>query len=268
MPNSGSKTTTQPDRLVPHAAKPGNRAEDFGQTYFEKQYGITDCKPFSQHWWSVRLYAGISRRVLWKSGGRRMLEVGCGFGFILAALDNEFETYGVDISAHAIEQCRRVTPKSRCAVANLEEGLPEHLDPATFDLVLACYVFEHLHEPKASMQRVASLLRPGGFFFFSVPNTESLGARWKGPDWYALNDPTHCSLLRPDAWIQMVRDVGLDVRKEFSDGYWDLPYLKSVPRWLQMPFFIGPSALACLAARPILPARFGENVIVIAQKPQ
>lgn len=254
------------DRLIPHAAKAANSAADFDRTYFEEQYGIVDCKPFSQHWWSVRLYSGISRRLLRAHGGRRMLEVGCGFGFILATLADEFETFGVDISAHAIEQCSRITPKSRCAVANLEHGLPDFLQPASFDLILACYVFEHLHDPLVSMIRIVSLLRPGGHLFFAVPNTHSLGARWKGPDWYALQDPTHCSLLAPERWLQIVHDAGLSLVREFSDGYWDLPYVKWLPRWAQLPIFIGPSALACLLARPILPARFGENVIVIAQK--
>lgn len=247
-------------------ATPRNRPESFGADYFEKQYGIVDCQPFSQHWWSVRLYSGIARRLLRRSGGRRMLEVGCGFGFILATLEHEFETFGVDISAHAIAQCARVTPGSRCAVANLEEGLPPHLEPGTFDLVLACYVFEHLHDPPAAMARVARLLRPGGTLFFSVPNTESIGHRWKGRDWYAYKDPTHCSLLAPRTWLDYVRAAGLTVQQEFSDGYWDLPYVRWLPRWVQAPIFLAPCALTCLLARPLLPARFGENVIIIARK--
>lgn len=251
----------------PTAARPDrNRPESFGADYFEKQYGIVDCKPFSQHWWSVRLYSGITRRLLRRAGGRRLLEVGCGFGFILASLEDEFETFGVDISPHAIQQCARVTPRSRCAVANLEEGLPQHLEPDSFDLVLACYVFEHLHDPPAALARVVSLLRPGGFFFFSVPNTASIGHRWKGRDWYAYKDPTHCSLLPPETWLDYVRNAGLALEREFSDGYWDLPYVSWLPRWIQAPVFLAPCALTCLLARPVLPARFGENVIIIARR--
>ena len=242
-------------------------SERFGAEYFRTHYGVTDCRPLSQAWWSARLYAGLARRLLKRSKGRRMLEVGCGFGFILAALEKRYETFGLDVSAHAIEQCRRIAPRSQGSVADLERGLPEQLARGTFDLVLARYVLEHLHDPQTVMRDLAGLLRPGGFLLFAVPNTESLGARWKGRDWYAHQDPTHCSLLPPQTWLDFTRAAGLTVRREFSDGYWDVPYVRWLPRWVQLPMFVGPSALECLLARPILPARCGENVMIIAEKP-
>jgi SAM-dependent methyltransferase len=242
-------------------------SERFGEEYFRTHYGVTNCRPLSQAWWSAHLYAGLSRRLLKRNRGARMLEVGCGFGFILATLEKRYATFGVDISAHAIEQCRKVAPRSQCSVADLEIGLPEHLARGTFDLVLARYVFEHLRDPQTVMRELATLLQPGGYMLFAVPNTESLGARWKGRDWYAHQDPTHCSLLPPHTWLDFTRAAGLIVQREFSDGYWDVPYVRWLPRWVQLPIFVGPSALACLLARPILPARFGENVIIIAQQP-
>jgi SAM-dependent methyltransferase len=239
----------------------------FDAEYFRQHYGVTECRRFSQAWWSVWLYAGIARRLLRKAGGRRMLEIGCGFGFVLARLADEYETFGADISAHAIEQCRRITPRSHCCVADIEQGLPQELPRGSFDLVLARYVLEHLRDPQRAMQQMATLLRPGGLFFFAVPNTESLGARWKGRDWYAYHDPTHCSLLAPAKWREFVRAADLALMREFSDGWWDVPYVRGLPRWAQLPLFLGPTALECFLARPILPAGCGENVIVIAQKP-
>jgi len=242
--------------------------ERYGEAYFKDTYGVDGLKPFGMHWWSVRLYAGIADQWLRRIGGKRMLDVGCGHGFILSFLEGRYETFGVDLSAYAVEQCARFTPRSVCRVADVEQELPSELERGTFDLVNARYVFEHLREPQAAMRRLVELLRPGGMLVFSVPNTESIGARWKGADWYAHKDPTHCSLLAPDDWLRLTRAVGLVVRKESSDGYWDLPYVRWLPRWVQLPLFIGPSALACLAARTILPPRFGENVIVVGEKPR
>lgn len=256
--------------------------EQFGAAYFREHYGVTECRRWSQTWWSVRLYAGVARRLLRRIQGRRMLEVGCGFGFILARLEKDYETFGIDVSGHAIEQCRRIAPRSRCVVADIEQGFPtgrcevelrttwevELSTTGSFDLVLARYVLEHLREPQRAMQEIAALLRPGGLFLFAVPNTESLGARWKGNDWYALRDPTHCSLLTPAQWRTAAQSAGLTIQREFSDGYWDLPYIRWLPAWLQRPFFLAPSALECFLARPILPAGWGENVIIIAQAPR
>ena len=240
----------------------------FGPDYFRTLYGTADCRPLSQAWWSVRLYAGIARGLLRRSGGRRVLEVGCGFGFLLARLENRCETLGVDVSPHAVERCAQVSPRSRCLVGDVERALPAELARGSIDLVIARYVLEHLREPAAALREIAALLRPGGFLLAAVPNTESLGARWKGRDWYALQDPTHCALLSPAQWRALARDAGLLIRRETADGYWDLSYVRWLPRWVQAPVFLAPAAVACLLARPVLPAGWGENLILIAQKPE
>jgi SAM-dependent methyltransferase len=247
----------------------GDPARDspYGAAYYRDIFGHTRMRPFGAAWWSVRLHVGVARWCLRRNGGRRVLEIGCGQGFVLARLQDHHEVVGVDVSEHAIGECRRNAPRATSIVADVErDGLAE-LGDASFDLVLARYVFEHLRDPLAALERVAQLLRPGGALFFAVPNTESLGARWKGADWYALRDPTHCSLLAPDRWLALVREAGLEVQREFGDGTWDLPYLSWLPTALQAPLFLGPSALACLAARPLLPRRLGENVLVVARRP-
>ncbi len=200
-------------------------------------------------------------------GARRFLEVGCGQGFLLAMLEDRYDCFGVDLSPFAVKQCARVAPRSQCVVGNLEQALPPELPEGSFDVVVAKYVFEHLHDPQTAMERVKRLVRPGGVLIFSVPYTDSIGAHWKGADWYARKDPTHCSLLSREKWLEIIRGVGLQVRRETADGYWDVPYLSWMPGILQKVIFLGPSALACMIARPILPARFGENIIVIAERP-
>lgn len=239
----------------------------YGEDYFKETYGCDGLKRFDMHWWSVRMYASIADRWLRRTHGERVLDVGCGHGFALSRLEHKYETFGLDISEYAVREAVRFAPKSRCFVADIEQELPEELKRGRFDLIMAKYVLEHLGDPLAAIKRLVELLRPGGLFFFSVPNTESLGARRKGEEWYARKDPTHVSLLPPDSWLQIARSAGLRLLKESSDGYWDVPYIRWLPKWVQLPFFIGPSALACITGRDILPPRFGENILVIAQKP-
>jgi SAM-dependent methyltransferase len=251
--------TRRPDHRSPSEGR-------FGEDYFKETYGCDGLKTFGMHWWSVRMYALIADRWLRRTSGKRFLDVGCGHGFTLRRLEGKYETFGVDISEYAIGQAARFAPKSRCFVSDVEHELPKELERGTFDLVMAKYVFEHLKDPLAAMKRLAELLSPGGLLFFSVPNTESIGARWKGDDWYARKDPTHCSLLPPETWLDITTHAGLDVVKAFSDGYWDLPYIPWLPTWVQFPIFIGPSVLACLSGRAILPAGFGENIMAIVRK--
>ena len=247
--------------------KPSLSKGSYEKGYFKETYGCDGLTKFGMHWWSVRLYASVADRWLRRIQGKKILEVGCGHGFMLGRLEGKYETFGVDISEYAIGQANRFAPRSKCFVADIEKGLPSELEGKMFDLVVAKYVLEHLRQPLPAMQRLAKRLRPRGILFFSVPNTESIGARLKGREWYAHKDPTHQSLLPPNRWLEMVKEAGLALVKEFSDGYWDIPYIPWLPLWIQFPVFVGPSALACLTGREILPARFGENILVIAEKP-
>lgn len=64
---------------------------------------------------------------------------------------------------------------------------------ASFDLILARHVLEHVHDPVAMLRQWLSLLQPGGVVYVEVPNFASrvarlVGARW--PLWYV---PKHLS---------------------------------------------------------------------------
>ncbi len=239
----------------------------YTEAYFSETYGTQGLRRFSSHWWSVRWYAGMAHRSLQRIGGHRVLEIGCGHGFTLARLEARYETWGVDISDYAVRQAAQFAPRSRCLVADVDQGFPPELTPGSFDLVMAKYVFEHLRDPALALQRAAALLRPGGTLFISMPYTESLGAHLKGADWYARKDPTHCSLLSRDTWLELLGAAGLTLARESADGWWDVPYVRGVPAWLQLPVFIPPTALACLSGRAVLPPKWGENVLLFARKP-
>lgn len=243
-------------------------SERYGEKYFQGTYGDQGLKKFDLHWWAVRWYAGMVDRCLRDIGGKRVLEIGCGHGFMLGRLEKKYPAFGIDISAYAIEQTTRFAPNSTCVVANIEDGIPAQLEHGSFDVIVAKYVFEHLQDPLQAMRRAATLLSPGGIVLIAVPNTESLGAARKGATWFAHpeRDPTHCSLFSPSRWLEVVRKSGLEICKESADGYWDIPYFKWLPIWAHYPFFLVPTALACLSGRAILPPRFGENLLIFARK--
>lgn len=250
-------------------SKPGADGR-YDSAYFTDTYGEQGLRRFGLHWWSVRWYAKMVERCLRDVGGQRILEIGCGQGFMLARLESEFSTFGVDVSGYAIEQAAKFAPESTTAVADFEQGLPPEFGSEHFDVIVAKYVFEHLGDPRSAMRRARNLLKPGGVILFSVPNTRSMGARRKGEAWFAhpAMDPTHCSLLSPPEWRQIVGNAGLEFCKESADGFWDLPYLTWLPAWAQLPIFIGPTALSCVSGRALLPPGFGENLVIFARRPE
>ncbi len=239
----------------------------FGREYYRRAFGLDDLRPLGIHWWSVRFYAGLARRLLRRAGGRRLLEVGCAHGYTLARLETEFETWGIDLSDYAIGRARREAPRSRVFVADLLGELPPAVAAGGFDLVLAKYVLEHLPEPGRALRRIADLLAPGGALLYAVPDTTSPGRRLKGDRWYALLDETHVSLLAPGRWLALTRAAGLAVERTFSDGLWDVPYVRFLPRFVQYGIFSLPTAVSVGLVWPILPAGWGENLVVVARKP-
>jgi SAM-dependent methyltransferase len=239
----------------------------YDRAYYLREPGVDDVRRFGTHWWAVRYYATVVRRLLRRSGGRRFLDVGCAHGYTLARLEREFDTFGIDLSPYAIARARAIAPASWTAVHDVTAGFPADLDGVDFDVVLMKYVLEHLREPGETIRYVAGRLAPGGALFFSVPNTRSPGLRMKGARWFANLDATHCSLLAPDEWIALAEDAGLVVERAWSDGLWDVPYVARVPAPLQRAVFSGPAIAEILVGGTFLPVGWGENLLVVARRP-
>ena len=242
-------------------------SERYGQDYYQREFGLDQLRRFNIHWWSIRFYAKLIGRWMARDGGRRFLDVGCAHGYTLSRLERRYETVGVDISGYAIERAREIAPRSKVFEANFLGDLPPEVARGGFHAIQAKYVLEHLSDPATALERLAGLLAPGGFLLYSVPNMKSPGRRYKGDDWFGFGDETHVSLLEPEEWLDLTDRAGLQAETVFSDGLWDVPYIRRVPAPLQYPIFSLPSIAAVFLARPILPASWGENIIVKALRP-
>ena len=237
----------------------------YTKTFYDNIYPSGQLKKFSINWWSVRFYALIAERLLNGTPGR-IFDAGCGIPFVLARLERKHETWGMDISEYAITQAKKVAPKSIIFNADIEEGIPSEIPRGYFDLVMAKYLFEHLKDPGQAISLCYSLLASGGRLLISVPNMQSPMRKIKKDNWFANKDKTHISLLEPYEWKELIKNCGFKMRRVFSDGFWDIPYLNFFPNWLQYLVFSVPCAVEVFFALPLLPWRWGENIIIIAVK--
>ena len=112
--------------------------------------------------------------------GGRVLDVGCGTGFLLERLaERGYSGIGVDLSpesvAHAQRRLAEIGAADRLsAVVGSAYEPPE----GPFDLICLTDVLEHLEDPRACMRALAARLAPGGLVVVSTPNRRSLpGAR-------------------------------------------------------------------------------------------
>ncbi len=84
-------------RMLQNKAKP---VFDENYQYFQP---VARAGRFSVPWWSAFFYARLVRRYARPTMPPiRVFEIGCNFGLVLAHLERDYETYGVDISEYAL----------------------------------------------------------------------------------------------------------------------------------------------------------------------
>jgi ubiquinone/menaquinone biosynthesis C-methylase UbiE len=117
------------------------------------------------------------QRIAEQTGTTRMLDIGCGAGFVIDQARDLFdEIHGVDPTRAMLDQIDLSSGN-----ITLHEGVAEHLpfDDATFDLVTAYSVFHHLADHLPVLAEAARVLRPGGVLYIDLePNR----AFWRAID--------------------------------------------------------------------------------------
>jgi 2-polyprenyl-6-hydroxyphenyl methylase/3-demethylubiquinone-9 3-methyltransferase len=129
----------------------------------------------------------------YKSKVVRVLDVGCGAGFLSNHLGREgFEVTAIDLSASSLDIARQAdeTKKVQYLQADAYE-LP--FDNASFDVVTSTDFLEHVSEPQKVLREVARVVKPNGFFFFHTFNRNWLSNLLviKSLEWFVKNTPEH-----------------------------------------------------------------------------
>lgn len=122
------------------------------------------------HWWFVgrrRILKSFLARITKGLGKNKLqiLDIGCGTGANLEMLSEFGNAQGVDVSDEALAFCRAR------GLDQVRQGEAEHLpyEDATFDLVTAFDVVEHLDDDSSGLKEMRRVLRPNGRALVFVP---------------------------------------------------------------------------------------------------
>jgi len=234
----------------------------FDEKYFSTHtYADITFARYSMYWWSNRFNAILARR--YGKRGARLLEVGLGMGHLVGQLEDTFDTYGMDLNHWAVKQSKSVVEKTQLQTASAQE-LPYRDE--SFNVVIIKHIVEHLPDPQKAIEEIGRVTEPGGTLILATPNLDSLLKPWKGDKWIGYQDPTHISLKPPAEWLEFIRKAGFRPQKIFSDGFWDVPYIRYVPRQIQKLFFGSLGGFQAITGWIFLPPRWGESILVIARK--
>ncbi len=154
----------------------------------------------------------------WTSGGK-ILDVGCGPGQFLLALDQRrWLPEGIEQDEVARNAIKALLPKLRVWGGSMEAFQGE---PNSYDVITFWHSLEHVKQPRDVLKKTNALLRDGGYVIISVPNFDSLQAMLFRGYWYALDVPRHLWHFSPRSLEILLDETGFKVDKHlfFSKAY-------------------------------------------------
>jgi SAM-dependent methyltransferase len=120
-----------------------------------------------EHWWFVGrreiLFDALKK---FAKPDAKILDVGCNSGVAVGILQERgYDAYGTDLDEGAI------AAGTARGIKNLKvaTGNRQPFDDATFDVVLALDVIEHIDDDHAAVREMKRVLKPGGIMIIKVP---------------------------------------------------------------------------------------------------
>jgi SAM-dependent methyltransferase len=171
-----------------------------------------------QHpWWSAR--AKLALELLRRHGApppSAILDVGCGWGVNLAALEEaRYEAAGLDISRRILELIDQ--PRRRLIEADLNQPVPERT--RLFQGLLLLDVIEHLDDDRAIIKSLARLAAANAVLVVSVPALPELFSEFD-------DIQGHRRRYVPETLRAAFTGSGFTVKSLFWWGAWMVPVLR------------------------------------------
>ncbi len=161
--------------------------------------------------------------------GMKALDVGCGGGILADSMARKGALVtGIDLSSKALRVAQLHALEAQTPNVEYQEVSAEALaahQPANYDIVTCMEMLEHVPDPASIVQACATLVKPGGWVFFSTLNRNSMaflqaivGAEYllgllpRGTHEYA-------KMIRPSELALFCRRAGLDLQSSCGLGY-------------------------------------------------
>jgi SAM-dependent methyltransferase len=136
----------------------------------------------------------------------RFLDLGCWVGFMLVeARGRGWEVTGVEPSEFAAAFAREHFNLDIREQDLFSADLPRD----AFDAIVLGDVIEHLTDPLAALEHIATLLAPGGVLYMTIPDSGSRLARAMGARWWGVI-PTHVQYFSRRSISMLLRRAGYD----------------------------------------------------------
>lgn len=149
-------------------------------------------------------------------------DIGAGFGLFLEELRKlwpDSEYVAIEPSLEMAELCQQ----KGFIVQNLPlEEISEY--KGQFDFLTAFELFEHLFDPKEFLEKVNSLLKPGGYFLLTTLNGQGFDIQLLWEKSKSISPPHHLNFFNPESIAKLLESCGFIVDEISTPGKldWDI----------------------------------------------
>lgn len=158
--------------------------------------------------------AAFVRSIVPVNANKKILEVGCMFGYLLQELKPAYRVKGIEISDEAVKYCKaNGLEVDKLSVESFIENTKEQ-----FDTIILSHVMEHLRRPDDCLERLKKLLLPGGKIILLVPNYLSVTNKLFGRFWGWWQVPVHVHHFNKSALSALADTTGYRISKSHFRG--------------------------------------------------
>ncbi len=175
----------------------------------------------------------------------KILDVGCGHGWLLSSLNNKWKKYGVEISKFASKNASKY-----CRVFN---GDLSKFKENNFNVIVALHIIEHHKKPENFLKTIYKKLKKNGILILETPNFDSAAARRYGNNFRLIKDKTHVSLFSTESLIRFVR------KHKFKVFDINFPFFET-------PFFTKKNMMQIFDKKKVSPPFYGSVVTLFLKK--
>ena len=234
-------------------------------------------------WLRETVYDDIQTLLSIHAPGRRVLDVGCGTGDVVAFLAEQgFDAAGIELSPRAVQQAQQRGLDVRCISVDEASAEVAAGNRKRYDAITLIHVLEHVADAPAMIRDCRNMLAPDGVLAVIVPNDFSALQRaaeqcvQKREWWVAI--PDHVNYFDFESLARLLGGFGFDELHRQADfpmemfllmgeNYVDVPNVGRQCHERRVRFERNlPSELRRAMYRGLAQAGVGRDCVVFAKK--
>ncbi len=157
---------------------------------------------------NFRQYLKVLKKFIQPLRHRRLLEIGCAYGFFLDIAKEYFDiAQGIDITDNGIVYAREQLKLDVVKGDFVKYDFSGH----KFDVVCMWDTIEHLKEPQLYLEKASNHMGSGALIAITTGDIESINARMRRDKWRLIHPPTHLHYFSRKTLARILDNYGFEI---------------------------------------------------------